>query len=905
VKLESGQQLLHYRLRDRIGEGAMGVVWHADDTTLGREVAIKVLPEDLARDPDRLARFDREARLLATIQHPNVASVYGRHEVDGVHFIAMEFVPGESLAERLARSPAGRLAIEDVVDVGRQVAEALETAHEAGVVHRDLKPANVVVRPDGTVKVLDFGLARELRGGLRSGSDPDAPTVTFTETADGAIVGTLVYMSPEQARGMTVDRRTDVWALGCLLYECLVGHRAFDGETPADVLAAILSKPPALDGLPGTTPAGLRRLVERCLVKDPRQRLRDVGEARIALEVLARGGPAPSDLPTPAHSSPALRRPWVAWTVATMALAVAAIAVFRRGGSETASAGHETSAWTIPLPEDMRIRMPGPGGKFDYSRLLAISSDGRKIVFAAAPEPEGEVRLYLRDRQSTEVGPIAGTEGGRGPFFSPDGRWLAFFSGTRLLKVSLSGGSPQELADLGRMISFDGAWSPDGRTIVYATDLGLWTIPADGGTPSRLSEPDPAKGESGHHSPRFTDDGTAILFTVTRTPERLLARLDLEAGTWETVLRDAAQGLPLSGDRLLFARGGELLVTSWDGRKKAVTGSPISVLSDILVAPGLGGMLVTQFDVARDGSLIYVPAPQEKEDDQLLWVARDGREQEILRGPGTWVHPRLSPDGRRVSIDIHGGASPGMRDIYIVELEKRQLNRLTTTGYSWESEWRPDGRRLSLLSGAPFGHWSLFWVATDFSGGPQLLYPAEHAIPLGWLPDGRSFLFSRQRFDGGLWRFWVDGSREPEPVLATSARERFGTLSSDGRWLAYVADESGRDEVFLRSFPDLGQRTRVTVDGGGEPLFAHSGKELFFRHRGALYRVPVSLGSRLEVGAPELLFEGDYDDAPVGHQHYDVGLDDRRFLMIRHGESGGRDEVRVLLGWADGLDAAI
>jgi serine/threonine-protein kinase len=895
--------LLNYRLVDMIGEGAMGRVWRATDTTLDRDVAIKFLPDELATDPGRLARFEREAKLLASMNHPNIAAVYGQHEAEGRRFLVMELVPGENLADRIGRFRDRGLHLDEALDILRQIAEALETAHDCGVVHRDLKPANVMVRPDGTVKVLDFGLARAVREGPVSGNGPDAPTETASQTELGSVVGTALYMSPEQARGRPIDKRTDIWSLGCVLFESLTGKRPFEGDSTADVIAAVLSKEPDLDALPAETPESLRQLVRRCLVKNPKQRMRDAGELRLAMEELDSYPPlVPRDASMRAGTRPFPANPILAWSVAAL-LALALIYVLKQQQTVSVAPPGQISEWSITLPPGARVHMPGPGGKFDFSKLIAISPDGLRIAYAVQNRL-GEVELVLREARAATPRPIPGTAEARAPFFSPDGQWLGFYADAALRKVALSGGSPQKVCDVGRMISFDATWSPDGRTIVYATDEGLWSVSADGGDPEPLTRPDVHRGEAGHHAPHFTADGEGIFFTVTITPEAHLAYLSLADRTWEIVVRDAAQGLPLAGDRIVFARSGELLVAAVDRRTHRLRSSGVSVLEGVHRSPGLGGMVLTQFDISATGTLVYLPQAVATTVDQLLWVDRSGNESEITRGAGTWVHPRLSPNGKRISVDIH--SPDGMRDVYIFELERGQLNRLTDTGNSWESEWRPPGgERIATLSGAPPGHWSLFWVATDFSGPAELLFRSGHAVPLSWLPDGQSFFFSKHRFDGGLWRLWVDRDREPESVIASSARERFAAVSNDGRWLAYVADESGRGEVFLRSFPQLGPKTKVTIDGGGEPLFSHDGDELFFRKRGEMYRVNLTHEPELKVSPPELLFTGDYDSAAVGHQHYDISLDDQRFLMIRHSEIAGPNEVRALLHWAESLDAKL
>lgn len=901
MTLSPGTELLHYRLVEKIGEGAMGVVWRALDTSLERDVAIKLLPDQFARSPDRLARFQREAKMLAALNHPNIAAVYGQHEADGVRFIAMELVRGETLDTMIDRTGRAGLAIEDALRIGRQIAEGLESAHDQGIVHRDLKPANVKIRPDGTVKVLDFGLARAIANDLPPESGSSAPTITADLTKMGTVLGTAPYMSPEQARGKAVDKRTDIWSLGCVLVECLSGRRPFVGATTTDILSAVISKEPDLDALPPELPSSIGELLRRCLVKDPNRRLRDAGEVRLAIEELDAdtfadsAGRSGDDAPRDARKSQLL--PWGLVGVLTIALAASLL-----NSEDPVTTTHaEVSRWAIRLPSESRVELPGPGGKFNYSRLVAISPNGRRVVYSGK-RGEGQADLYLRDFISGVTKLIPGTSDGRAPFFSPDGEWLAFYAVTSLYKVAVTGGSPLKICDVGRMISFDGSWSPDGREIIFATDEGLWQVAAAGGTPEALTTPNQEKGEVGHHVPRYTLDGSGVLFTVTATPEMHLALLSLDTNRWEIILRNASQGIVLTSKSLVFARAGEIFLTSLGAGFKVLSGSTVSVVQGVHTSPGLGGMVLNHFDVANSGALAFVPRVVSQTEDQLLWVDSEGNESVITAGAGTWVHPRLSPNGQRISVDIH--SPDGMRDVYIYEIQRGQLNRLTRTGISWESEWRPDGQRIATLSGAPAGHWSLFWIKTDFSDPAELLYRSGHAVPLSWLPDGSAFLFSKHRFDGGIWKLSTTGEAEPELVKATAARERFASLSPNGKWIAFVADESGRREVFVRSFPNQGPMYKISIEGGGEPVWSRDGSKLYLRERDQMFSAGITYAPSFSASRPELLFTARYDAAAVGHQHYDVALDSERFLMIKHGESVGPHEVRVVLNWVDELGGA-
>ncbi len=910
MALMTGSQIGPYKVTTLLGAGGMGEVYRATDMNLRRDVAIKVLPEDFAQDAERLARFEREAHLLASLNHPNIASIYGLEESDGARCLVLELVEGQTLAERLVRGP---LPLEEALQVVQQIASALEAAHEKGIIHRDLKPANVKITPAGTVKVLDFGLAKALQddAAVSPGTDLSlSPTITRGDTRYGVILGTAPYMSPEQARGKPVDKRADIWSLGCVLFECLAGRRPFDGETTTDVLAQVVSRQPDFGLLPRGTPDFLARLVRRCLDKDSKRRLRDVGELRIAIEAF-QSNPASEILgppPVPSQGRPIFSS-LLPWTL--VVLFGIALAFFLGGrGSPPAEPPAAVSRWSIKLPADTRLGLPGPGGRFDYSRLVAISPNGSRIAYAVQDERR-QVELYLRETDSITPRPIPGTTDARAPFFSPDGLWLGFLANNTIQKVALTGGSPQKICDIGRVVGFDASWSPDGDTVVFATDDGLWRVSASGGTPEQLTKPDSERGEVGHHSPRVTADGRGVLFTVSVTPETHLALLSLETRTWEIIVRDASLGMPFQADRILFARAGELLAAPFDTDEQKVMGSAVSIIQGVHTSPGLGGVVLTHFDLSDTGTLAYVPGAATETVDQLVWVDRSGGETVITGGSGTWVHPRLSPDGQRISLDIH--SPDGMRDVYIYEIPLGQMRQLTETGITWESEWRPDGKRIAVMSGAPAGQWSLFWARTDFSGPAELLFRASHrrdgnltsyVIPADWFPDGRALLFSD--IGNGIWKLPTEGDRKPELVMNSSDRQRHGKLSPDGHWITYTADESGRREVFVQSFPDLGPKHRISIAGGGEPVWSPDGRQLFFRERDRMLVVDVDYAPAFSAGRPRVLFTGKYDAAPLtGHQHYDISLDGKRFLMIKHGEPAGPSAVQVVLNWSEELKSFV
>lgn len=537
------------------------------------------------------------------------------------------------------------------------------------------------------------------------------------------------------------------------------------------------------------------------------------------------------------------------WVLAVVLAAVVVSTIFEVPATPTVPAA-AVSRFSIPLPTGARIGIPAPGGNFDYSGLIAISPTGARLVYAVQDE-QYQSQLFVREMDDFNSRPLRGTEDSRGPFFSPDGTRVGFLADGKIQIVALSGGSPQVVCQVDRVVSFDATWSPDGETIVFSTDDGLWRVPASGGAAEQLTAPDSAKGEVGHHAPRFTLDGRGVLFTVSITPATHLALLSMAARTWDVLVPDAAQAIQVADSRIVFARSGELLTASYDNQSGKIVGAAVPVLQGLHTGPGLGGVVLTHFDIAADGTLVFVPRAASAVSSELVWVDRGGVETVITGGSGAWVHPRLSPDGQRISVDIH--SSDGMRDLYVYEIARGQLRQLTKTGITWESEWRPDGKRIATMSGAPAGQWSPFWIESDFSGPPELLYRARHSIPTDWLPDGETLLLY-DLIDDGIWTFVPGSSAEPELLMRSDSRERFPMLSPDGEWIAYVADESGRREVFVQSFPDLGPKYQVSIAGGGEPVWSPDGSELFFREGGEMFVVEVSLESEPRIGRPRVLF---------------------------------------------------
>jgi Tol biopolymer transport system component len=886
VTLQPGQNLLHYRLGEKIGEGGMGVVWKATDTMLDREVAIKFLPEGFAADPDRLARFEREARLLAAMNHPSVATVYGLHEQDGIRFIVMEFVPGESLAERLMR---GVLPLDDGLDLARQVADALEAAHDCGVIHRDLKPANIRVNADGTAKVLDFGLAKSVEGAV--GGDPSSsPTITSGGTAAGVILGTAAYMSPEQARGKRLDRRTDIWSFGCVLYEMLTGKRCFGGETVSDTLARILEREPDWDLLPRETPPTIRAMLRRCLVKDPRRRLRDVGEMRIAIEDRHAEVVPIAEKPPRGLLPRAL--PWAIAAVMTVSAAVFGWLALRPASAPAGS----TARLAISLPQNHQLALAD-------ETSLAISPDGSRVVYAASSPPGSLPRLYLRELDRFEAVAIPGTEGAVGPFFSPDGRWLGYFAEGELNKIAVEGGAPLRICHVGQVVP-GASWGED-DTILFADSpaSGLFRVPAAGGTPERLTTPARAAGEVSHGWPQRLPDGESVLFTIMGTEGTSIALLSLRTGEWQVLTKGMGGARYLPSGHLIFARFEGLVAVPFDLARHETTGEPVVVLDDVYTIPAMRGTGLAAFDVSNSGILAYVGGGAEAGENRLVWVDRDGRTRPAYGEPGGYEWPRISPDGKKVAVTDR--TLDGRTDVCVLDIERDARSRLTLEGNDILPDWTPDGKRItfgSIRGDARVD--SVYSKAADGSGDTTQLTTSEYPrFPIDWSPDGGllAIVEWNPQTMRDIWLLDLEDAGRTRPLITSRYDEFAPIFSPDGRWLAYVSDESGRYEVYVESIPRGKGRWLVSAGGGTEPLWSADERELFYRHGDAVISVSVQSAPTFSVGAPRVLFHRTLKTGIYNTLSYDVTDDGREFLMIERQSEQVPNELHVVLNWDEEL----
>jgi serine/threonine-protein kinase len=843
------------------------------DTNLKRSVAIKVLPESVAADAERLARFQREAEVLAALNHPNIAAIYGLERSSGMTALVMELVEGPTLADRISR---GAIPTDEALPIARQIAEALAAAHEQGIIHRDLKPANIKVRPDGTVKVLDFGLAKTIAPAAASAETADnAPTISSPAalTGEGIILGTAAYMSPEQAKGRAADRRSDVWAFGVVVYEMLTGLRPFRGDGVSDTLASVLTRLPDWTALPATTPPLIQRLLRRCLEKDRTRRLADIADARLDIDD-ARSDPffdALAESPTSRRRERLWRRIAISSAMWLIGAAMAGIAVWFAVHS---TALPRVSRFLISPPSAAALSVDRPG--------LALTPDGTRLVYVGA----NSTAIFVRALDQLDAKPLTGLGEPYGPFVSPDGQWIGFFDGVAALKkVAITGGPA---VTLGRPdgTALGASWGPD-DTIIFATvnrATGLQRIAAKGGEPTVLTRPNRAGGEDDHLWPEILPGGQAVLFTITATTGGLdqaqIAVLDLRTGTQTVLIRGGSDAHYVSSGHLVYASAGTLHAVAFDLARLAVVGTPVKVLPEVLTRPG-GNTNVT---VAADGTLVYVSGGVSAVVRSLVWVDRQGHETPIPKIPlRNYAFPRLSPDGTRLAIYI-----PDQEiDIWLWDLARAALTRATfDPGVETFPVWTPDGRQL-LFSSARAGSVNLFAQAADGSGGVTQLTKSpniQHATSVS--PDGTRLVFMEAAPITGqdIMQLRLDSTHAVTPLVQTPADERNGEVSPDGRWLAYEANDSGQFNIYVRPFPDvLSGHWQVSTDGGTRPLWARKSPELFYLNAtGALMSVSFANGPTWEVTATTKVFVGPYGAAASQTgRTYDVSLDGQRFLMIK------------------------
>jgi eukaryotic-like serine/threonine-protein kinase len=866
----------------------MGEVYRAADTNLKRQVAIKVLPEAVAQDVDRLARFQREAEVLATLNHPNIAAIYGLERTDGQTALVMELVEGPTLADRIEQ---GAIPLDEALPCAKQIADALGAAHGRGIIHRDLKPANIKIRSDGTVKVLDFGLAKSIEPEVASSPGvSQSPTITTPAmTQLGLILGTAAYMSPEQARGKAIDKRADIWAFGCVLYEMLTGRRAFQGDDVTDVLVAVMSKEPDWTALPTATPRAIRRLLKRTLERDVHRRLADIADARLELEdALTTSGDEIVSAPPP-------RLAWWRRRVLPAGTAVAAAAV----------AGFV--AWTmkpdvVSRPVTRFAIALSASDEFSTAQatrnVVAVSPDGSRVAYMA------NGRLYLRARDQLLAVAI---ENGGSPFFSPDGRWLGFWEAGQLRRVSVNGGAPVAVAST--PLVWGANWASDDTVLYGRGPDGVWRIPVGGGKPEQVIKLDAGQRA---HGPQLLPSGRAVLFTLAQEgqswDDAQIVVQSLDSGTRQIVVHGGTDGRFVQTGHVVYARRGSLLALPFDSGELKATGQSVAVVDG--VAQSVGGFSgAAHFSISDDGTLVYVPTSSlDLTGVSFVWVDRAARETPVAGDPGLYVAPTLSPDGGRVAFTRMSDESG---NVWTYEFRRGILQPLTSgPGRNADPIWSPDGSRIAYFSSGPEGGPGIFVRAADGTGDVERLTTGTH-IPDSWSSDGTRLVYSDfgsaaigATSPADLGVVLLTSDRRAEKLFVTPFRENNAVISPDGRWLAYESSETGEKAIFVRPFPDVSKgRELISTAGGVSPVWAKDGRTLFYRNGQTIMAVALRGATPADWATPQKLFEGAYFFVE-GPTMFDVAPDGR-FLMLKPGsdnaEAQGSKRLIVVENWFEEL----
>jgi Tol biopolymer transport system component len=925
MALPSGTKLGPYEIVSPLGVGGMGEVYRARDSKLGREVALKVIAPEFAHDEQRMARFQREAQVLASLNHAHIASIYGFEDSAGVSALVMELVEGPTLAERIRE---GAIPVDEALPIARQIAEALECAHERGIIHRDLKPANIKLTRDGNVKVLDFGLAKALQDDV-SGSDiSNSPTLTMGSTKAGIILGTAAYMSPEQAKGKAADRRADIWSFGVVLYEMLSGEQAFGGETVSDSLAAVIKDTPDWTQLPAATPARIRELIQRCLQKDPKQRLQAIGDARIAIDEAISGsslsGSGISGIsaidnrareiaaPLQPVASPALRLlPWL--VAAALAIGLIATPITMRQPSQ--SSAQRAVALALPLPPDQILDLAnGPA--------VVISPDASRIAFVTMEPGASEGRLFVRDMDKDAPVQLEGAGLAASPFFSPDSQWIGYFGDGRLKKVSVHGGTPVVLAEVTGYRGGD--WGDDG-TIIFPEQFTspLFRVPAAGGKVEPLTHMDTGRGEITHRWPQILPGGQALIFTAS-TDNNFFAHANVEAaefkdGKPKLLVENAYFGRYLPGGYLAYVSQGTVFVAPFDAKTLKLTGTAIPVLQHVASDLSNGA---AQFSISRSGTAIFSAGKAGDQKLNISLIDRKGEATVLLKDQADASSPRFSPDGKRIVFQ------KGLGGLWVYDIVRAMTSPVSLDSSASYPIWTPDGQHLTYsrphTSGQGRKGEGIYWRRADGSGAEEALTPDNvfNAYPSSWSPDGRTLAFERLSPDDGscceIWTLTVDESgkfSEPRAFMDKKSITNGGfdvtvdypTFSPDGHWLAYMAQQAGAPQIFVVPYPGPGGKWQVSSQMGWEPRWSKSGHEIFYATSNQMISVPYTVeNGAFQVGKPEVLFQ-DRFELRVPFPSFDVSPDGQHFVMFQSssGRSLGNTLPTVILNWMSQVRAQV
>jgi serine/threonine-protein kinase len=882
----------HYKIEGELGAGGMGVVLAATDSRLGRRVAVKLLHDVFLRDPDHLARFEREACVLASLNHANIAAIHGLERSGDVTFLVLEFVPGDTLADRLKKGP---LSLKEALDVCRQLAEGLGAAHAQNVIHRDLKPANIKITPEGKVKILDFGLAKALEQARAVAADGETATIAGENTGPGIVMGTAAYMSPEQASAKPLDRRTDIWSFGCILYEALAGRRTFAGASSAELLVSILDRDPDWTNLPAGTPDNIRCLLRRCLAKDPRSRLHDIADARLELEDTLSGRIAAA----PAVNSSGVRVK-VLTGIAALSIVAAGVALWFVKGAAQAPPPR-VSRFSFNLPEGRRLAPT-------YDVHMAFSPDSKELIYPSNIPPPTEI--YSRRLDNLEAKPLARNFGN--PIYSPDGRWLAVADyGKRILmKLPVTGGAPIPLAPV--VMPYSGDWASDGYLYWTNTMIGgIVRASENGGSVEPVTQLDPEKQERVHRSARLLPGHRRLIYTVaggdTETfDDARIDVFDLDSKKSKPIVQGGTGARYSPTGHVVYGRGGSLYAVGFDTRKLEAIGTPVKVLDGVLMSTNLGS---TYFAISNAGDLAYAAGPVENGERNLYWVDRKGNAVRLSVPPRSYLNPRISPDGSSVAFEVEG---PN-HDLYVHEFSRGVTTRMTTDGLSHGPVWSPDGQRIAFRSWKE-GMMTLYLMPADRSApGERLMKVTAWQHAVSFSPDGRNLIFDQYDVSLNAPKMWVlplSAGAEPRRLSPGTFAEGAGKFSPDGKWILYCSTESGKAEVYVQAWPGPGAKIQISSEGGLDAVWRRDGKEIFYRNGNKMMAVAVTLGGSFRAGKPVVLWEGDYMfslSSSCGIKgpsttSYDISADGQRFLMIKDTDQKTYStQIVVVLNWAEEL----
>jgi serine/threonine-protein kinase len=882
-----GKTLGHYQITSQLGKGGMGEVYQAKDQKLGRDVAIKVLPDEFAKDADRVARFQREAKVLASLNHPNIAAIHGLEESGGTNFLVLELVEGETLADRIK---AGPITVEESLKLGLQIAEALEAAHDRGVIHRDLKPANIKVTPEGKVKVLDYGLAKAFAGEQESLNLSNSSTLSNAATQQGIILGTAAYMSPDQAKGKTVDKRADIWAFGCVLFEMLTGRSLFAGDDVSQTLARVLERQPDFSTLPRNLHPKILEALKRCLEKETRNRYGSINDARVDIQE-ALADPSGLFVQPVAVAGPQRKLqtilPWAAATLVIGAI-ITGLAVWKLKPIEP----HQVMRTEYTVPEGQQLGNDVP--------ILAVSPDGKQFVYST------NKGLYVRSLDEFDAKLISGTETNPvDPFFSPDSKWVGYWSrgDNKLKKIAISGGAPVTLCDVSLVVGAN--WDTDDKIVYEDYPIGISCVSANGGTPEVLLK------EANPMLPQLLPDGRSLLFTSGPTPYKIVIQSLQSGERKELFAGDTARYI--STGHIIYGFGNNLLAVPFDLKTLKVTGGPIPVVQGVWRA---AGDRAPHYAVSDSGTLVYMSgstsaaSPAQR---TLVWVDRKGKEVPIAAPPNDYNFPNISPDGTKVALAI---SSLNKSDIWILDLLRGTITRLTFNETSYYPLWTRDGKRIAftlgdlsqLRSGVNQLRSAVYWKAADGTGGDDRLVPERlmDLRPRSWSSDGKTLLLDELPISGeaqsAIDALPLEGDRKLTTLLKGKILLAQPKISPDGRWMAYTSNESGKYEVYVRPFQEVNKgKWQVSTSGGDSLLWSPDGCELFYRNGDSVMAVAVETEPTFKPGKTEALFQGKYTS-----QEWDISPDGKRFLMVKEirsnaSEGGGPRKINVVLNWTEEL----